>query len=210
MVFAAIRRNPADLISSGADVEIIRHCTPISRPTSKPARFVDDSSQAAQFGLPSPCACNTIAAWDRTIPLKSRLIRGPAVTTPQFHYALSGGCSRRPHRRRCSIVCLRSAAQPQITKVEPPNWWTGFVSPVMVLLYGENLADAKISVAYPGVRIDKTQLQPDGKHAFVWLTIAKNAKPGNVPLTLKSTRRNRHCRAFAYCTRTRSRAAFRA
>ena len=30
----------------------------------------------------------------------------------------------------------------------------------MVLLYGENLDDAKVSVAYPGVKIDKTQMQP--------------------------------------------------
>ena len=85
-----------------------------------------------------------------------------------------------------ATISLCVAAQPQVTKVEPPNWWTGFVSPVMVLLYGENLQDAKISASYPGVKIDKTQLQPDGKHAFVWLSIAKNAKPGNVALTLKT------------------------
>jgi len=76
--------------------------------------------------------------------------------------------------------------QPQITKVEPPNWWTNFVSPVMVLLYGENLDDAKISVSHPGVKIEKTQLQPDGKHAFVWLRVAKNAKAGNVGLEIKT------------------------
>ena len=73
-----------------------------------------------------------------------------------------------------------------VTKVEPPNWWTGFVSPVMVLLYGENLNDAKISVSHPGVKIEKVQLQPDGKHAFVWLNIAKTAKPGDVPITLNT------------------------
>lgn len=56
----------------------------------------------------------------------------------------------------------------------------------MVLLYGENLSDTKITVAYPGVKIYKAQLQPDGKHAFVWLSIAKSAKPGNVPFTLKT------------------------
>ena len=78
------------------------------------------------------------------------------------------------------------AGPPQINKVEPPNWWTHFVSPVMVLLYGENLGDANISVAHPGVKIEKTLLQPDGKHAFVWLNIAKNAKPGNLTLSVKT------------------------
>ncbi len=79
-----------------------------------------------------------------------------------------------------------AASPPLVNKVEPPNWWTNFVSPVMVLIYGEELGDAKISVAHPGVRIEKAQVQPDGKHAFVWLSIAKNAKPGKVTLTLKT------------------------
>ena len=85
-----------------------------------------------------------------------------------------------------ATISLCAAAQPRVTRIEPPNWWTGFVSPVMVLLYGENLQDAKISVSYPGVKVEKIQLQPDGKHAFVWLDIAKGAKPGNVALTLKT------------------------
>ncbi|HVP55198.1 MAG TPA: alpha-amylase family glycosyl hydrolase [Candidatus Eisenbacteria bacterium] len=83
-------------------------------------------------------------------------------------------------------LSLSATAQPQITKVEPPNWWTGFTSPVMVLLYGENLNDSKVSVAFPGVRVEKAQFQPDGKHAFVWLSIAKSAKPGEVKLTVKN------------------------
>jgi len=96
--------------------------------------------------------------------------------------------SRRPLAAIFIAVALAfsAAAQPKITKVEPPNWWTGFVSPVMVLLYGENLTDGTISVSYPGVKIRKTQLQPDGKHAFLWLNIAKSAKPGNVAIRLKS------------------------
>ena len=89
-----------------------------------------------------------------------------------------------------SVLVITSAAipadPPQISKVEPPNWWTGFVSPVMVLLYGENLSDARFSVSYPGVKIERTQVQPDGQHAFVWLSIAKNAKPGTVNLTVKT------------------------
>ncbi|MFZ1134084.1 MAG: alpha-amylase family glycosyl hydrolase [Candidatus Korobacteraceae bacterium] len=94
----------------------------------------------------------------------------------------------------CTVVAVLSlnvaavpSGSPQVSKVEPPNWWTGFVSPVMVLLYGENLSDAKVAVSYPGVKIEKTQMQPDGKHAFLWLSIAKNAKPGTVNLSLKTT-----------------------
>jgi glycosidase len=75
-------------------------------------------------------------------------------------------------------------AQPQVTKVEPPNWWTNYVSPVMVLLYGNGLSGADISVNYPGVSVQKVQAQSDGKHAFVWLDIAHNAAPGKVTLAI--------------------------
>ena len=56
----------------------------------------------------------------------------------------------------------------------------------MILLYGENLGDAEISVSHSGVKIENTLMQPDGKHAFVWLNIAKNARPGNVTLAVKT------------------------
>ena len=82
---------------------------------------------------------------------------------------------------RTSIVlillsALSFAATPQVSKIEPPNWWTGYVSPVMVLLYGDNLAGASIAVKYPGVSVQKTEVQPDGKHAFVWLIGGKDCQ----------------------------------
>jgi glycosidase len=86
-----------------------------------------------------------------------------------------------------AVLSCSTVAQPSVTKIEPPNWWTGFVSPVMVLLYGENLSDAKFAVSYPGIKIDTTQLQPDGRHAFVWFNIAKTAKPGTVNIRVTTT-----------------------
>src|SRR5579884_3105770 len=80
-----------------------------------------------------------------------------------------------------SQLCL---AQPQITKIEPPNWWTDYVSPVMVLLYGDGLSQAGITVNYPGVTVQKVDPQLDGKHAFLWLEIAKTAKPGTVAIAI--------------------------
>src|SRR5580704_17181573 len=77
-------------------------------------------------------------------------------------------------------------ASPVVTKVEPPNWWTNYSSPIMVLLYGSNLNGAKISVDYPGVAVNKVQTQPDGKHAFVWLSLDSNVKPGSIKLAVKN------------------------
>jgi len=78
------------------------------------------------------------------------------------------------------------AQSPRISKIEPPNWWAGYVSPVMVLLYGDDLAGAKISVSYPGLSIQKTQIQPDGKHAFLWLEISPKTKPGEATIYIKT------------------------
>src|SRR5690348_12452163 len=78
-------------------------------------------------------------------------------------------------------------AQPQITKVEPPSWWAAYVSPVMVLLYGDGLSQADITLSYPGVTVEKVEPQPDGKHVFVWLDIAKNAQPGTVKLSIHTS-----------------------
>lgn len=56
----------------------------------------------------------------------------------------------------------------------------------MVLLYGENLARAGISVDYPGAHVDKVQTEPDGKHAFVWVKLDSKAKPGNLSIRVKT------------------------
>jgi len=76
--------------------------------------------------------------------------------------------------------------EPRVSKVEPPNWWTGFQPAVMVLLYGDNLAGADISVNYPGVSIAKVQTQPDGKHTFVWLRLDRKTRPGDVVINVKT------------------------
>ena len=82
-------------------------------------------------------------------------------------------------------IPARAATAPVIKKVEPPNWWTDYVSPVMVLLTGGNLNGAEITTAYPGAHIDKLQIQPDGYHAFVWLSLDATAKPGNLEFLVK-------------------------
>jgi neopullulanase len=88
------------------------------------------------------------------------------------------------------LAALSFAQVPHISKVEPPNWWADYVSPVMVLAYGDNLADAKISVRYPGLSIQKTQVQRDGKHAFVWLAISPKVKPGSATIHVKTASGN--------------------
>jgi glycosidase len=57
----------------------------------------------------------------------------------------------------------------------------------MLLLYGDGLSGAEITVNYPGVSVQKVEAQPDGKHAFVWLKIAKTAMPGTVHIAIHAS-----------------------
>ena len=75
------------------------------------------------------------------------------------------------------------AQQPKITKIEPPNWWIGLPSP-MILFTGQNLEHARVSVAAPGIRIRRTQPGRNGHYLFAWLDISKNAAPGQIPLVI--------------------------
>jgi glycosidase len=56
----------------------------------------------------------------------------------------------------------------------------------MVLLYCKGLSQASITVRHPGVSVQRTELQPDGRHAFVWLDISKDAQPGTVTIAVKT------------------------
>ena len=49
---------------------------------------------------------------------------------------------------------LAQGSAPKITKIDPPNWWVGLPDP-MLLVYGEGLKDAKISVKGSGAKLVK-------------------------------------------------------
>jgi glycosidase len=75
---------------------------------------------------------------------------------------------------------------PQITKVEPPNWWISFNSDVMLLLSGNNLQQPRVSTSTPGVRVTRTQPGANNHYLFVWLQILAGAKPGVASITVRT------------------------
>ncbi|MHB8412119.1 MAG: alpha-amylase family glycosyl hydrolase [Candidatus Acidiferrales bacterium] len=75
---------------------------------------------------------------------------------------------------------------PKVTKVDPPNWWAGFTSPVMVLVAGDSLEDARVTCSREGVRIERLKVTAGGKYLFLWLTIAANVQPGNVVIGINT------------------------
>ncbi len=79
------------------------------------------------------------------------------------------------------------ATSPQITRVEPPNWWVNHShNPVRLLLTGTNLTGASI-VSPAGLSLSNLSINAAGTHAFCDAFIAHNAKPATVSLQLNTS-----------------------
>ena len=62
----------------------------------------------------------------------------------------------------CSAA--EAASAPCIDKVDPPNWWIGLPSP-MLLLHGAHLSRARFSIAGKGVSITQSEVMANGHYA---------------------------------------------
>ncbi|MDX2151984.1 MAG: alpha-amylase family glycosyl hydrolase [Bryobacteraceae bacterium] len=71
-----------------------------------------------------------------------------------------------------------AAAPPEVTKVEPPNWWPGHtVNPVRLLIRGRNLTGAVVRPP-SGWKSANVKTNAAGTYLFVDLVIPATAKPG--------------------------------
>jgi len=69
-------------------------------------------------------------------------------------------------------------AGPAVAKVEPPNWWVGLTSEVMVLLSGHDLEATHVACNLPTLLVSRTQSAAGGKYLFVWIKIGTDTKTG--------------------------------
>ena len=78
-----------------------------------------------------------------------------------------------------------NAAAPEVSKVEPPNWWIGHsINPVRLLIRGRHLEGARAVADSPALQIGLTRVNAAGTYAFVDVSIARTATPGPYPLRL--------------------------
>ncbi len=78
-------------------------------------------------------------------------------------------------------------AAPRVQEVAPPNWWLSLPpSDLLLLLTGENLSEAKITVRYSRVQVQRIEARPNGHYVFVWLKISGGAQPGIVTLRVQT------------------------
>jgi glycosidase len=73
-----------------------------------------------------------------------------------------------------SLAQASRAQAPRIDKIDPPGWWAGFPDP-MLLVHGEDLNHARITIDGAGVTLDHTQISDNGHWAFLWLKTADAA-----------------------------------
>ena len=67
---------------------------------------------------------------------------------------------------------------PAVKKIEPPNWWVGLTSDVMLLLSGKHLEATHVRCNLPEVIVSQTQSTADGDYLFVWLKFGAELKYG--------------------------------
>lgn len=76
------------------------------------------------------------------------------------------------------------AAAPQVTRIEPPNWWPNHsLNPIRLLLSGANLTCARVE-SPAGFGVANLHTSENGNYLFLDLNIPTNAPAGPIPLRI--------------------------
>ena len=55
------------------------------------------------------------------------------------------------------LLSLGSYAGINVNKIDPPFWYTGMLNPeLQLMVYGEGIGDARVTVNYPGVSLSSS------------------------------------------------------
>src|SRR5699024_10836442 len=69
----------------------------------------------------------------------------------------------------------------QIDRVEPAFWWTDKQnSELQIMVYGENIAESRVTTEYPGIRLKEVIRLENPNYLFLYLDISKNTQPGTL------------------------------
>lgn len=87
------------------------------------------------------------------------------------------------------LLCASAHAQtPTVTKIEPPNWWTGStVNPVRVLVRGTNLTGARVTPQGQGLTVSNIKTNAAGTYLFADVSIDPRARPGRRTLRVETS-----------------------
>lgn len=75
--------------------------------------------------------------------------------------------------------------QAQIKKLEPPFWWTGMKNQeLQLMIYGENIAGARIEIQYEGIIVRSVTALKNPNYLFVDLHLNSRVQPGQFNIKL--------------------------
>lgn len=73
-----------------------------------------------------------------------------------------------------------------IERVEPAFWWVDMKNPVLqIMVYGKDIASSKVSIDYPGVRLDEVVHVESPNYLFLYLHVAPETKPGKFDILFR-------------------------
>lgn len=88
------------------------------------------------------------------------------------------------------LLSMTMQAATKIDHIEPENWYVGMKnSSLQLMVYGKNIRDSRVSVDYPGVKIDSLVRLDSPNYLFVYLNLS-GAKPGNMVLNIDGKKVN--------------------
>jgi neopullulanase len=89
---------------------------------------------------------------------------------------------------RAPLENCAQATGPCVDKIDPPDWWAGLPSP-MLLLHGTNLRAVRLGVRGKDVSLERAQVSANGHYAFLWLK-ADHAAPQKLFVLLSDKSHN--------------------
>ena len=81
-----------------------------------------------------------------------------------------------------------SHAAVKVDRIEPTNWYVGMKDPsVQLMVYGEGIRDAEVSIDYAGVALDSLVRLDSPNYLLLYLN-TRGAQPGTMDITFKQGR----------------------
>lgn len=82
------------------------------------------------------------------------------------------------------LLSLSSYAAMNVTKIDPPFWYAGMQQPQLQLfVYGPDIANASVSLSYPGVTLSSVVRVESPNYLIVYLHLAEDVQPGSFDIT---------------------------
>ncbi len=80
-------------------------------------------------------------------------------------------------------ITLYTSSAVIVDKIEPPFWYAGMKNPeLQLMVYGEGIGDASVTLNYPGVSLKNTVKVESNNYLLLYLDIAPDTQPGEIEL----------------------------